>query len=107
MANRYNSIPLKSSQGTPNKFPTAIYQTVKYPEIPLSVNDTYAITTLGDRLDLLAQQFYGDISLWWIISAGNPEVLSLNSLFIPVGTEIRIPSNVSLAKSLFNSLNRI
>jgi hypothetical protein len=107
MANRYNSIPLKSSQGTPNKFPTAIYQTVKYPEIPLSVNDTYAITTLGDRLDLLAQQFYGDSSLYWIIACANPDKIGFSSLFINEGTEIRIPSNVSQIKALYNQLNTV
>lgn len=84
-----------------------IQRSTRYPEIPTDVNDIYAYTTEGDRLDLLAQQFYGDISLWWIIATGNPEVLSLNSLFIPVGTEIRIPTNISLAKSLFNDINRI
>jgi len=107
MANRYNSIPLKSSQGTPNKFPTAIYQTVKYPEIPLSVNDIYAITTLGDRLDLLAQQFYGDTSLYWVIAIANPDKVGFSTLFIDEGTEIRIPSDISEIKSLYNTLNRI
>ena len=82
MANRYSNIPLKLSQGTLTKIPTAVYQTVKYPEIPLSVNDTYAITTLGDRLDLLAQQFYGDSSLYWIIACANPDKIGFSTLFI-------------------------
>jgi|SRR6056300_1103589 len=107
MASRYQNTPIILSPTKNEKIGFPIQRSTRYPEIPLDVNDIYAYTTEGDRLDLLAQQFYGDISLWWIISAGNPEVLSLNSLFIPVGTEIRIPSNVSLAKSLFNSLNRI
>ena len=107
MASRYQNTPIILSPTKNEKRGFPIQRSTRYPEIPLDVNDIYAYTTEGDRLDLLAQQFYGDISLWCIISAGNPEVLSLNSLFIPVGTEIRIPSNVSLAKSLFNSLNRI
>lgn len=107
MASRYQKTPTILSQTKRGRRGFQIQRSTRYPEIPLDVNDTYAYTTEGDRLDLLAQEFYGDISLWWIIAAGNPEVLSLNSLFIPVGTEIRIPSNVSLAKSLFNSLNRI
>lgn len=107
MANRYQNTPIIRSQPKKGRLGFPIQVSTRYPEIPTDVNDIYAYTTEGDRLDLLAQQFYGDTSLWWIIAAGNPEVLSLNSLFIPVGTEIRIPSNVSLVKSLFNSLNRI
>lgn len=104
---RYINTPiiLSPSKNRRREFP--IQRSTRYPEIPTDVNDIYAYTTEGDRLDLLAQQFYGDISLWWIIATGNPEVLSLNSLFIPVGTEIRIPTNISLAKSLFNDINRI
>lgn len=104
---RYTPIPTILSETKNGRPGFPIQRSTRYPELPLDVNDTYAYTTQGDRLDLLAQEFYGDISLWWIIAAGNPEVLSLNSLFIPVGTEIRIPANVSLAKSLFNTLNRV
>ena len=107
MASRYQKIPTVLSPVRNGRRGFPIQRSTRYPEIPLDVNDTYAYTTEGDRLDLLAQEFYGDTSLWWIIAAGNPETLALNSLFIPVGTEIRIPSNVSLAKSLFNSLNRV
>ena len=105
MAIRYNNIPLKLSQGTLTKIPTAVYQTTKYPEIPLSVNDTYVITTLGDRLDLLAQQFYGDVNLYWVIACANPDKVGFSSLFINEGSEIRIPANVSQIKALYNSLN--
>ena len=107
MASRYQNTPTILSPIKNGKRGFPIQRSTRYPEIPLDVNDTYAYTTEGDRLDLLAQEFYGDASLWWIISAGNPDTIPLNSLFIPVGTEIRIPANVSLAKSLFNSLNRI
>ncbi len=107
MSSRYNNITLiPFSEAEGNKiFP--IKKSVRYPELPKDINDIYAITTLGDRLDLLAQQFYGDVNLWWIIASGNPDIIPQNSLFIPVGIEIRIPYNVSLAKTLFNTLNRI
>jgi hypothetical protein len=104
---RYNNtplIPLSEVEG--NKvFP--IQRSTRYPELPHDVNDIYVITTEGDRLDLLAQQFYGDTNLYWIIASGNPDIIPQNSLFIPVGAEIRIPYNVSLAKTLFNIINRI
>lgn len=97
--NRYQNIPIIK-----NSTNTRYYRDNKYPRIPLSVNDIYAISTSGDRFDLLAQQYYGDSSLWWIISIAN-ENLSQNSLYIPEGTQIRIPSNPSAIVSSYNQLN--
>ena len=97
--NRYKNIPIiRSSTGT------RYYRDSKYPRIPLSSNDIYVITTTGDRLDLLAQQYYSDSSLWWIISIAN-EDLPQNSLFIPVGTQLRIPSDVATILSEYETLN--
>jgi len=87
--NRYQNIPIiKNSTGT------RYYKDNKYPRISLSVDDIYVETTIGDRFDLLALQYYGDSSLWWIISIAN-ETLPQNSLYIPVGSQIRIPINTS------------
>jgi hypothetical protein len=107
MPSRYTSIDTILDKVPVSKKETLGYQTVKYPEIPLSVNDIYVITTLGDRLDSLAQQFYNDVNLYWIISSANPDALNLGSLFIAPGTELRIPTDVSTIKFLFNQLNNI
>ena len=80
------------------------YANLKYPSIPLSLNDIYVITTAGDRLDLLANQYYQDSSLWWIISLANGE-LPQDSLYLPLGTQLRIPSNVNSILNSFNELN--
>jgi hypothetical protein len=97
--NRYQNIPIiKNSEGT------RYYKDNKYPRIPLSVNDIYVETTIGDRFDLLALQYYGDSSLWWIISISN-ETLSQNSLYIPIGSQIRIPNNPTNIISSYNNLN--
>jgi hypothetical protein len=98
--NRYQNIPIiKNSEGT------RYYRDNKYPRIPLSVNDIYVITTIGDRFDLLAQQYYGDSSLWWVISCAN-ENLPQNSLYIPVGSQLRIPSNSSEVITSYTFLNQ-
>jgi len=98
--NRYQNIPIiKNSTGT------RYYRDNKYPRIPLSVNDIYVITTIGDRFDLLAQQYYGDSSLWWIISIAN-ETLPQNSLYIPVGTQLRIPTNPAEIVTSYTFLNQ-
>ena len=98
--NRYQDTKIfKNLQGT------HYYATVRYPEIPLSESDVYVITNDGDRFDTLAQQFYQDSSLWWIISIANTE-LKQNSLFIPVGTQVRIPINLTpILDSYFNLNN--
>ena len=67
--------------------------TVKYPNIPLSFGDIYAYTDEGDRFDILAQTYYGDSNLWWIISIANPQ-FNQNSMFPPLGVQIRIPGNI-------------
>ena len=105
--NRYISIPQTKIKGN------VVYKTVRYPEVPLSPNDIYVYTTQGDRFDVLAQQYYGDSSLWWVISiantgnAGAGTLVSLpqNSLVIPEGIQIRIPSNYTNIIRNFNAIN--
>lgn len=83
---RYTSTNITSYEGKQG------YQTTIYPEIPLSAGDFYVYTTIGDRFDVLAQQFYGDSSLWWIIVRGNAGIAG-DSLACPAGVQIRIPAN--------------
>lgn len=97
---RYTNIPVIKS---PNK--KQMYKTVRYPEIPRSVTDIYVYTTDGDRFDTLAQQYYGDSSLWWIISIANG-TLTQNSLTPPVGSQIRIPSNPTPTLAEYNRINK-
>ena len=100
---RYQNISLlDNSQINPGK---RFYSTVKYPEIPVSVSDVYVITQQGDRFDLLANQYYNDKSLWWIISIANNSLIQ-NSLIPPVGIQIRIPANFSEVLNSYNKLNR-
>ena len=97
---RYAPIPFtKSPDGK------QMYKTTRYPEVPRSINDTYVFTTIGDRFDTLAQQFYGDSSLWWIISISNNELVQ-DSLTPPVGTQIRIPSNPTPIISEYEVINK-
>lgn len=74
------------------------------PVIERQADDIYVITTFGDRLDLLAFKYYTDSTLWWIISAANPE-LRKDSLYLEPGTQIRIPRDYQVVLSLFESQN--
>ena len=100
--NRYSRIPVLRNKEVNDG--SRYYKGVKYPEIPLSPNDIYVITTSGDSLDVLAQQFYNDKSLWWVLSIANVS-LSQNSLFVPVGSQLRIPSNIQGILTAYRNLN--
>ena len=99
MSNRYNFIEeTKTNDGK------RLYKNIKYPEIPLSENDTYIITARGDRYDVLAEQYYEDKSDWWVISLGNPQYPQ-NTIYPPIGKLIRIPSDIANIKAEYERLN--
>lgn len=105
--NRYQPILITKIDKKP------VYQTTRYPEIPLNDNDIYVYSTQGDRFDVLANQYYSDQSLWWVISIANtatagtslPSDLPQDSLIIPEGLQIRIPANYVDVLNSFKKLN--
>jgi len=98
MARRYENIGTYTASG--NK---VIYLPTKYPSVTTSSNDYYIISQVTDRLDLIATDFYGDSTLWWVIAMAND--LPGDSLFMPAGFQLRIPGNLNDAIQEFNSLN--
>ena len=99
MAGRYDKIMLsKDSKG--NRY----VPQVLYPNIPFHAQDIYVRTTSGDRLDLLAYQFYKNVTYWWIIAHANN--LGKGSLAIPEGSQVRIPYNPTDIQLRFNELNK-
>ena len=100
MRNRLAYIKIKR-----NKEGKRYYKPIRYPHIPLSINDIYVTTTSTDRLDLLANQFYNDIKLWWIISIANRDIIKRDSYALPPGIEIRIPQNIRGILSKYEEIN--
>ena len=99
MGRRFKKIPTKkTTRGTQYK------RNVIYPEIPLDENDIYVISQYGDRYDNLAQEFYKDSELWWIISSAN--IYQKGSLNITPGVQLRIPADKSKAINLFEEINQ-
>ena len=88
---------------TKNNTGERYYSNNIYPDIPLSNDDSYVITVLGDRLDLLAFDFYGDTSLWWIIASANS--LPGDSLYLEPGMQLRIPSDVAGIITNYKQIN--
>lgn len=76
-----------------------------YPDIPLSNNDSYVITVLGDRLDLIAFDFYGDTSFWWVIASANS--LPGDSLYVEPGMQLRIPIDLSSVINNYKIINTV
>jgi hypothetical protein len=99
MANRYSNL-LIASGSTGKRY----YANVVYPSVPVDGGDTYIITSANDRLDLIAYDFYGDPSLWWIIASAND--LNGSSLFPPAGMQLRVPVDPSSAVSQFEAENK-
>jgi len=86
MANRYRNIKSKKLDDGRKVYPPKIY-----PNIPKSDQDLFVVTQTGDRYDNLANQFYGDSSLWWIITSANN--VHDAPIGIKEGTILRIPQN--------------
>jgi len=100
MPSRYNNATIETtSKGKP------YFKGKQYPNIPLSETDVYVITTIGDRLDLLAYSYYRDVNLWWIIAAANNNATK-GSMFPIPGTQLRIPANAGSVINLFNKFNQ-
>jgi hypothetical protein len=97
--NRYQNIPKTKI----NK--KLVYQTSRYPEVLLSPNDIYVYTTQGDRFDTLAQQYYNNSSLWWVISIANTDKVNQSTIVIPEGLQIRIPATYANVIQDFNIIN--
>ena len=105
---RYATIQtLRNTNENVGTLGTIYYRNAKYPEIPLSENDIYVLTDFGDRLDLLANQFYSDVTLYWIIAAANPNEVNFGSLFVDEGTQLRIPINISSIVDSYIELNSL
>ena len=96
---RYENIKvLQSAEG--KQYTT----TVAYPDAPISENDYYIITTAGDRYDTLADQFYKDHTLWWVIASANNSERA--SLIVEPGIQLRIPGNIDTIINDFNTINK-
>jgi hypothetical protein len=76
----------------------------KYPNIPLTETDIYVITTIGDRLDLLAYTYYKNPEYWWVISTANNNI-NKGSMFLTPGTQLRIPTDLGAVLKMFDDLN--
>ena len=76
---------------------------VVYPRIPFQDTDIYIRVFSGERLDILAQKYYSDTTLWWIISKANN--LSGNEVQLDPSLTYRIPINTTPILDEYNRIN--
>ena len=65
------------------------YRTTWYPKLPKQQSDLYIISREGDRLDLLANEFYEDPRYWWVLAEANN--VGKGTMIVPSGLQLRIP----------------
>lgn len=68
-----------------------VYDVYHKIEIPISSDDIYHVVTQTQdgRLDIIAQMYYNDASLWWMIAVANNMV---DPFIVPAGVTLRVPS---------------
>lgn len=76
-----------------------------YPEIPIHPDDLYMETSNWDRLETLAEYFYGKSEDYWIIACANPDIIDFGSIYVPKGVQLRIPFEVEKIKSEYIKIN--
>ena len=72
------------------------------PTIPEQDDDIQYQMAGAERIDLLANKFYGDPTLWWVIAVAND--LELIPTDLEPGTRIRIPAPRYVTQELFRSV---
>ena len=100
MASRYRNQKILVDMDTNKRYLSRI----KYPVIPSRDSDIRIVTIQGHSLLTLANEFYGDPNLYWIISRRN----NINTTLFPtIGTELFIPVEMGEIMSALSRLNRI
>ena len=86
MARYKNALILKDKNGK------RYYRSSIVRGIPLRDSDKFISPRDGDRFDTLAQQYYGDSNLWWIIAKANN--INDGSIGLKPEKRIRIPTEI-------------
>jgi nucleoid-associated protein YgaU len=75
-----------------------------YPIVKASDTDLYIISEKGDRLDLLANKYYGDQTMWWIIATANN--INNATFYVEPGIQLRIPVDITKVLTDLQNINK-
>ena len=84
---RYDTAKIKK-----DKDGVRYYRPTIVPNIPIKDSDIFVFPVYGDRFDIMAQRFYNDSNLWWIIAKANE--LSNGLLSPDPFKKLRIPTEI-------------
>ena len=94
---RYDTAKVKK-----DKNGTRYYKPTVVPNVPIKDSDIFVYPIYGDRFDTIAQRYYNDSNLWWIIAKANE--LSRGELSPNPEKKIRIPTEIDdILESVFLS----
>ena len=82
-----------------------LYLQTYYPSIGYLEEDIYIITSYEDRLDLISYDFWGNSDYWWMIATVNN--LECDSMYPPIGIQLRIPKNINDLLNKYNKENEL
>jgi nucleoid-associated protein YgaU len=99
MARYINSDVLKTKETKKQYLESTIY-----PIIRASDDDMYIISEAGDRLDLLANKYYGDQTKWWIIATANN--INDATFYVESGIQLRIPMDTNKILNDLQNINK-
>ena len=71
---------------------TRYYKPTVVPNVPIKDSDIFVYPIYGDRFDTIAQRYYNDSSLWWIIAKANE--LSKGQISADPLKKLRIPTEI-------------
>ena len=84
---RYDTAKVKK-----DKNGTRYYKPTVVPNVPIKDSDIFVYPIYGDRFETIAQRYYNDSSLWWIIAKANE--LSKGQISADPLKKIRIPTEI-------------
>ena len=89
-----------------NKDLNRVYSYTLYPKIPIKNSDIFIAPTYGTRLDILANEYYKDPTLWWIIAQANG-IKGFTALYTEnFKGQLRIPTEIQDILDEFSLMNR-
>ena len=95
---RYKNTPIRK-----DKNGVRYYRPTIVPNIPITDGDQFVFPFDGDRLDSLAQRYYGDSNLWWIIAKANEGFKG--NIKLKIGQKMIVPMHVGEIISELERLN--
>ena len=99
---RYNNTRVKFKRGYGR-----VYSYSMYPKIPIKNSDIFITPTYGVRLENLANEYYQDTSLWWIIAQANG-IKGFTALYPNnFKGQLRIPTQIQDILTEYNSMNGV